>query len=95
MMGTKPGLVPGTTSVSPDEVQKCRENGITVIPGSCPNQFLNADPGHWVMRVLSASCGSTGSPTEPTRTDGPIDPLTPLRAAAYAAPELSSVAWRP
>jgi len=57
MMGTKPGLVRGTTSVSPDAVQRCRENGITVIPGSCPNQFLNADFGHSMMRVLWRTLG--------------------------------------
>ena len=57
MMGTKPGLVRGMTSVSPDAVQKCREKGITVIPGSCPNQFLNADFGHSMMRVLWRTLG--------------------------------------
>jgi predicted CoA-binding protein len=57
MMGTKPGLVAGTTSVSPDAVRRCRENGIAVIPGSCPNQFLNPDFGHRVMRVLWRTLG--------------------------------------
>ena len=42
MMGTKPGLAAGMTSVSQDAVRMCRENGIAVIPGSCPNQFLQA-----------------------------------------------------
>jgi hypothetical protein len=52
MMGTKPGLVPTMTSVSADAVTKCRANGIAVIPGSCPNQFLNPDFGHAMMRGL-------------------------------------------
>ncbi len=52
MMGTKPGLAAGTTSVSPDAVALCRANGISVIPGSCPNQFLKPDFGHGMMRGL-------------------------------------------
>jgi len=52
MMGTKPGLVAGMTSVSQEAVAKCRANGITVIPGSCPNQFLKPDTGHSMMRGL-------------------------------------------
>lgn len=52
MMGTRPGLAAGMTSVSEKAVQGCRENGISVIPGSCPNQFLNPDFGHRMMAVL-------------------------------------------
>ena len=52
MMGTKPGLVQGMTSVSQEAVQACRENGIQVIPGSCPNQFLKPDFGHAMMRGM-------------------------------------------
>lgn len=52
MMGTKPGLAESMTSVSQAAVEKCRENGIQVIPGSCPNQFLNPDFGHRMMRGL-------------------------------------------
>ncbi len=52
MMGTKPGLMPDASSVSSPAVQKCRENGIEVIPGSCPAQFLNPDFGHKLMRGL-------------------------------------------
>jgi predicted CoA-binding protein len=52
MMGTKPGLAGSMTSVSPEAVKLCREHGIAVIPGSCPNQFLNADFGHAMMRGL-------------------------------------------
>src|SRR5512135_1963570 len=52
MMGTKPGLAGGMTSVSQDAVVTCRENGIAVIPGSCPNQFLKPDFGHAMMRMM-------------------------------------------
>jgi len=52
MMGTKPGLAAGMTSVSQSAVEMCKANGIAVIPGSCPNQFLNPDGGHKFMRGL-------------------------------------------
>jgi uncharacterized protein len=52
MMGVKPGLSTGSTSVSPSAVEMCRVNGIAVIPGSCPAQFLDADLGHSMMRRL-------------------------------------------
>ena len=52
MMGTKPGLVTSMSSVSPEAVRLCRENGIAVIPGTCPNQFLKPDVGHGMMRGL-------------------------------------------
>ena len=52
MMGTKPGLAAGMTSVSQEAVEKCKVNGIAVIPGSCPNQFLKADFGHAMMRGM-------------------------------------------
>jgi uncharacterized protein len=57
MMGTKPGLAADTTSVSPEAVTLGRENGITVIPGACPNQFLKPDFGHGMMRVLWRTLG--------------------------------------
>ncbi|MEJ2708998.1 MAG: CoA-binding protein [Anaerolineales bacterium] len=57
MMGTKPGLAASMTSVSQDAVQMCRDNGITVIPGSCPNQFLKPDFGHALMRVMWRTIG--------------------------------------
>jgi predicted CoA-binding protein len=57
MMGTKPGLAAGMTSVSPAAVQICRENGIAVIPGACPNQFLEPDFGHALMRVMWRTLG--------------------------------------
>jgi uncharacterized protein len=52
MMGTKPGVGGGSTSVSPDAVRVCRENGIAVIPGTCPNQFLKPDFFHALMRKM-------------------------------------------
>ena len=52
MMGTKPGLAKGTTSVSPSAVDVCKANGIAVIPGSCPNQYLKPDGGHKFMRGM-------------------------------------------
>jgi hypothetical protein len=57
LMGTKPGLAANMTSVSQDAVQKCRENGITVIPGACPNQYLKPDFGHSMMRVIFRTLG--------------------------------------
>jgi uncharacterized protein len=57
MMGTKPGLAAATTSVSPDAVRLCQQNGITVIPGSCPNQFLKPDFGHSMMRMMWRTLG--------------------------------------
>ena len=57
MMGTKPGLAAGITSVSQNAVQVCRTNGIAVIPGACPNQFLNPDVGHGLMRVMWRTLG--------------------------------------
>ena len=49
MMGTKPGLSAKSTSVSLSAVDVCRKHGISVIPGSCPSQFLKADLGHSIM----------------------------------------------
>lgn len=52
MMGTKPGLAAGMTSVSQPAVEMCKANGIAVIPGTCPNQFLKPDFGHSMMRGM-------------------------------------------
>jgi predicted CoA-binding protein len=57
LMGTKPGLGASSTSVSQDAVRMCHENGITVIPGSCPNQFLKPDFGHRLMRMTMRTLG--------------------------------------
>ena len=60
MMGTKPGLAAGMTSVSQSAVEVARRNGIAVIPGSCPNQFLKPDFGHAMMRVMWRTFGFMG-----------------------------------
>jgi len=52
LMGTKPGLAASITSVSQEAVDLCKANRITVIPGSCPNQFLDPDFGHKMMRGM-------------------------------------------
>ena len=57
MMGTKPGLAASMTSVSQSAVEMCKANGIAVIPGSCPNQFLKPDFGHGMMRVMWRAFG--------------------------------------
>lgn len=57
LMGTRPGLGAGTTSVSAAAVELGRAHGISVIPGSCPNQFLQPDWGHAVMRGLWRALG--------------------------------------
>ena len=57
LMGTKPGLASNMTSVSPEAVQVCYENSIAVIPGTCPNQFLQPDFGHKVMRIIMRTLG--------------------------------------
>ncbi len=57
MMGTKTGLAAGTSSVSSEAVRICRENGISVIPGTCPNQFLKPDFFHGMMRGMWRTFG--------------------------------------
>lgn len=52
LMGTKPGLQVGASSVSQSAVEMCNANGIAVIPGACPNQFLKPDFGHSMMRGM-------------------------------------------
>ena len=52
MKGTKPGLSVRTTSVSPSAVEMCNKNGIAIIPGACPAQFLKPDFAHGMMRRL-------------------------------------------
>jgi hypothetical protein len=45
------GLGPGSTS--DEAVAICRDNGIEVIPGGCPNMFgATSDPGHRCMRLM-------------------------------------------
>ena len=57
MMGTKPGLAASMTSVSQSAVELCKVNGISVIPGSCPNQFLKPDFAHSLMRGMCRTFG--------------------------------------
>ena len=57
LMGTKPGLAKSMTSVSQEAVEMCRENGIAVIPGGCPNQHLEPDTAHSMMRVIFRTLG--------------------------------------
>jgi predicted CoA-binding protein len=57
LLGTKPGLGQSMTSVSAGAVEVCKEHNIQVIPGSCPNQFLNPDFGHDLMRRLWRALG--------------------------------------
>ncbi len=52
LMGTRLGLSRGETSVSQTAVEMCTANGIAVIPGSCPAQFLKPDLSHDLMRRL-------------------------------------------
>jgi hypothetical protein len=49
------GMGPG--SVSEDAIALCREQGIAVIPGGCPNMFgETSDPGHrGMLRVLQVT----------------------------------------
>ena len=58
LMGTKPGAAASMTSVSADAVRLCRENGIAVIPGTCPNQYLKPDFGHRLMRAVAGALGN-------------------------------------
>ncbi len=60
MMGTNPGLAASITSVSQEAVEVCNVNGITVIPGTCPNQFLRPDFSHKIMRGLWRMFGFLG-----------------------------------
>ena len=57
LMGTKPGLAASMTSVSEEAVRMCKENGIAVIPGTCPNQSLQPDFGHRIMRGMFRTFG--------------------------------------
>ncbi len=57
MMGTKPGVAKGITSVSQPAVELCRTNNINVIPGTCPAQFLKPDAGHRIMKFLWKTLG--------------------------------------
>jgi predicted CoA-binding protein len=66
VLGTKPrflkDLAKSIGSVSPEAVRLCRENGIAVIPGSCPMQFLGEDFPHTCMRGVLRMTGSLALP---------------------------------
>jgi predicted CoA-binding protein len=66
MLGTRPRLLKKMAatigSVSPEAVRLCRENGIAVIPGSCPMQFLDADFGHTCIRGVLRATGALAVP---------------------------------
>jgi predicted CoA-binding protein len=66
MLGTRPHLFKGLAdkigSVSPEAVRICQENGIEVIPGSCPMQFLGEDFGHTCMRGFLRMTGALEVP---------------------------------
>lgn len=72
LMGTKPGMAGGITSVSPEAVRLCHENGIAVIPGSCPNQFLNPDFGHRLMRGFGRVMGWQKVSDDGVKTPQPV-----------------------
>lgn len=50
MMGVKPGLAKSVTSVSQSAVDRAIEAGLSVIPGTCPNQYLQPDGAHRFMK---------------------------------------------
>ena len=66
MLGTRPRflkhLAESIGSVSPEAVRLCHENGIDVIPGSCPMQFLGEDFPHTCMRGLLRVTGALAVP---------------------------------
>ena len=72
MMGTKPGLAANMTSVPPAAVQMCRDNGITVVPGTCPNQYLKPDFGHRMMRALFGAMGNLKVSENGTKAGRPV-----------------------
>jgi hypothetical protein len=60
------GIGPG--SMSDNAVVACREHGIAVIPGGCPNMFgATSDPAHKCMRVLLKLTGKIPRDVEEAR----------------------------
>jgi len=60
------GLGPGSTSEQ--AVAYCREHGVSVIPGGCPNMFgATADTGHKCLRALLRVTGKI-----PGSVEGPL-----------------------
>jgi predicted CoA-binding protein len=66
VLGTRPrflkNLAASIGSVSPEAVRLCHENGIEVIPGSCPMQFLGEDLPHTCMRGALRMTGALELP---------------------------------
>lgn len=58
MSGVKPGAGGASSSVSQEAVRLCRASGINVIPGGCPNQFLQSDIFHGLMRRFNRAFGN-------------------------------------
>ena len=53
----------GQGSVSAEAVARCRQHGITVIPGGCPMMYLEpVDPGHACMRGILRLTGRLPAP---------------------------------
>ena len=65
MRGTRPKIAKSSgeklTSVSAEAVRLCQVNGITVIPGCCPMQFVG-DFGHKCMRWMFQMVGALDMP---------------------------------
>ncbi len=65
-LGTRPRflkkLAAAAGSVSPEAVRLCHENGIEVIPGSCPMQFLGEDFPHTCIRGVLRATGALQLP---------------------------------
>ena len=57
LMGIKPGIGADKSSVSQSAVEICKANGIEVIPGACPAQFIKPDFSHGMMRRLWKAMG--------------------------------------
>jgi predicted CoA-binding protein len=66
MLGTRPRFLKKLArtigSVSPEAVRLCGDSGITVIPGSCPMQFLEEDLPHTCMRGVLRTAGALEVP---------------------------------
>ena len=72
LLGTKPGAAASMTSVSAEAVRLCRENGIAVIPGTCPNQYLKPDFGHRLMRAFAGAMGFLRVSEDEVKTPQPL-----------------------
>lgn len=71
LLGTRPRLTALSGSASPEAVRLCRDNGITVLPGSCPLQFLGSFR-HACMRELLRTIGALEVPEVYTIKSPPL-----------------------